>query len=88
VKESVCLDIVPLYFDKIWDSIVKHYFDSEFICTLLMVCKNHYQVLSADDFAKKMLANKPEKKAPEFTSKKKLKMLHLTDMHVDLNYKV
>eukprot|EP00340_Litonotus_pictus_P011302 CAMPEP_0170539930 /NCGR_PEP_ID=MMETSP0209-20121228/104313_1 /TAXON_ID=665100 ORGANISM="Litonotus pictus, Strain P1" /NCGR_SAMPLE_ID=MMETSP0209 /ASSEMBLY_ACC=CAM_ASM_000301 /LENGTH=490 /DNA_ID=CAMNT_0010842137 /DNA_START=739 /DNA_END=2208 /DNA_ORIENTATION=+ len=76
------------YADIIYFSILDHYFDSEFVCTAIGVCSNHYYTLSADDFAREVLKDKPEiVEEPSFSSKKPLKVLQLSDMHIDPKYK-
>lgn len=88
LDETVCHDAIYRYFDVIYDNFLSHYLEPEFICTKAKVCDNHYEALEADEFARNLLKNKPAKKDISSKSKdgKTLKVLHLSDMHVDKYY--
>jgi hypothetical protein len=84
----VCKQAINLYSPTMVDSLVEHYLDAEYICTKTKLCKNaHYVELNADDYAKEVLRDKPNKieaKSDPFSST--LKVLHVTDIHTDLLY--
>lgn len=89
VEYSVCRKAIYLYSPQVYDSILEHYLDAEFICTKTHLCKvAHYIELNVDDYAKKVLEDKPQNK-PAIPNEKapKLKFLHVTDIHTDLLYK-
>lgn len=88
LDQSVCHDVIYRYFDVIYDNLISHYVDPEFICTKAKLCENHYEALEADDFAKNLLKNKPPRKERNSskTDGKTLRVLHLSDMHVDKYY--
>jgi hypothetical protein len=88
VDHSVCKKIINLYAPIVIDSFVEHYLDAEYICSNKLICKfQHYQELEADDYAKKVLADKPDYIKPELDeSTPTFKILHVTDIHTDLLY--
>ena len=86
LDKSVCYGAIYRYGDIIYDALIDHYFDSEFVCTKIGVCDKHYIELDADDFAREVLKGKPQTEVPTFPSEKTLKVLHLADMHIDMFY--
>jgi hypothetical protein len=87
LDHSVCLKAINLYAPTVLDSLVEHYLDAEYICTKAMLCEYaHYYELNADDYAKELLKDKPSKPAILQDSGNFLKILHVTDIHTDLNY--
>jgi hypothetical protein len=92
---SVCRKIVKLYSPEIFDALLDHYFDAEYICTFSKICSNiHFKELNADDYAIRLLKDKPQKKKqiPNLNPKK-MKFVHITDIHFDrfyqeVNYKI
>lgn len=88
MNKEVCFDSINRYGDIVYDSILDHYLDSEFICSLIFVCKNHYVPLNSEDYAREVLKDKPKViDEPSFPSNSTLKILHLSDMHIDVYYK-
>jgi len=89
VDYSICRKAIYLYSPQIYDAILEHYLDAEYICTKSNMCKvSHYIELNPDDYARYLLLDKPENidlKPNE--QAKKLKFLHVTDIHTDLLYK-
>lgn len=85
---SVCKGAIDMYADVVVDALIDHYVDAELVCTQLRVCKKHYTKLRADDYAKEVLKNKPETEQPTFPSSRKLKILHISDTHIDPEYSV
>jgi hypothetical protein len=88
VDLSVCKKIINLYAPIVIDAIVEHYLDAEYICSSKLICKfQHYQELNPDDYANRVLADKPADIRPEVDlSAPTLKVLHVTDIHTDLMY--
>ncbi len=89
VEYRVCRNAIYLYSPEIYDSLLEHYLDAEFICTKTRLCKvSHYIELDPDDYARTLLKDKPETAILIPNEKaKKLKFLHVTDIHTDLLYK-
>jgi hypothetical protein len=97
--EEICTEILEysketcnLYINEygpiIVDSLIDSHFTGEYLCSNKYFCKNlHIEYFNPDDYARKLLADKPKnlpwKKNP---NGKILKLLHLTDMHTDLGY--
>ena len=63
-----------------------HVFDPHLACHKIRLCPKEYSILTLADYAKNVLAGKPNKTQEEPTNKKILKVLHLTDLHPDLFY--
>jgi hypothetical protein len=88
LKSEICSAAINLYSPLILDSLLERYFNAEFLCTNKLVCKySHFQYLNPDDYANYLFKDKPariniepNKNAP------KLKILQVTDMHVDAEY--
>lgn len=69
------------------DALIEHYFDAEYLCSVPIICKyEHFQRLNPDVYAKELLKDKPENKAPVITGNRTLKVLHMSDVHTDLKY--
>jgi hypothetical protein len=86
----VCRKIIKLYSPEIFDALLDHYFDAEYICTYSKICTNiHYKELNADDYARYLLKDKPQKKTQtpnQNLNSKRLKFVHITDIHFDSFY--
>lgn len=87
-KRSVCKGAIDMYADVVVDALIDHYVDAELVCTKIKVCPKHFTKLKADDYAREVLKNKPETQEPTFPSSRKLKILHITDTHIDPEYSV
>jgi hypothetical protein len=81
----------PVFFDSLIDS----YLTGKKLCSNIYFCKNlHIKYLNPDEYARNLLADKPKKKTYEksksnnisLLNNKNIKILHLTDMHTDLDY--
>ena len=94
VKYEVCEGAISLWENKVIDSIIDRYLDHEYICSSRFVCKDaHYVELNPDDYAKKLLEDKPNRTQIEEYHKrnsknlnKTYKVLHITDLHTDFKY--
>lgn len=94
VDKTVCQEAINLYSPVIIDSIIEHYLDAEYICTLTYICRfSHFRELNPDEYARELLKDKPSKEEimtrnakNKIFGQKKLKVLHVTDIHTDLNY--
>lgn len=87
--QTQCGDSMDKYGQIIYESIIDHYLDAEFICTLIRVCDNHYVPLKIEDYAKEVLRDKPKNiDPPSFPSNRTLRVLHLSDIHIDPEYKI
>lgn len=86
----ICRKYIIFYGENVLESLIDHYINGEYICTFTHICKNtHFVTLQADDYAKDLLKDKPTNNSPTIDPLAKTwKVLHVTDIHVDLNYKV
>lgn len=50
------------------------------------MCPKEYTILSADDYAKNILKDKPNKTQEEPTLRKVLNIMHISDLHPDFFY--
>ena len=76
------------------DSFVRKFVDGLSICTLIKVCNDTNEYESIDDFAQRILGDRPE---PNITKKIKnektknaddyIKVIQFTDIHLDMYYK-
>ena len=86
-EKSVCKHAIEMWAPTITDALIEHYLDAEYICTNRLICQfDHYKELNADEYATRLLKDKPEKIKPNITSEKILKILHMSDVHTDLKY--
>ena len=87
LERNVCQKAVDIYAPIITDAIIERYLDAEYLCTNKLICEyNHYQLLNPDDYAREILKDKPNKKLPEISLNKTLKVLHMSDVHTDTLY--
>lgn len=87
LDKSVCGDYVGRYAEAFYTSLISKNLDEDFICSLFELCTYNYEKLNADDFASRILKDKPKTPViPQYPSEKTLKVVHLTDMHVDPMY--
>jgi len=85
---QVCRKAINLYSPVVLDSIIEHYLDAEYICTNKLICKfSHYVELNPDEYARELLKDKPQNFVPNINPNATiLKVLHVTDIHTDLQY--
>jgi hypothetical protein len=89
LNHQICFEYIKAYGDIVMESLVEHYLNAEFICTFTHLCATkHFIKLTGDEYAKKILADKPLNKTMPYidTSAPVWKVLHVTDIHVDLHY--
>jgi sphingomyelin phosphodiesterase len=86
-ETSVCKRAIDMWAPTVIDALIEHYFDAEYLCSVPIICKyEHFQRLNPDVYAKELLKDKPENKAPVITGNRTLKVLHMSDVHTDLKY--
>lgn len=87
-SKAACDTYIQGYAPVIIDSLLDHYSTGEYICSFSIICDYlHVKKLNPDDYAKELLKDKPKKVLPEIPENpKKWKVMHLTDMHTDLEY--
>ena len=60
--------------------------DSELVCGSINFCKKTFHKQTVEEYVREILADNPNIPAPTPSGKKTYKILHLTDVHVDLEY--
>ena len=94
LKYEVCKGSVELWGNTVLDAVIEHYLDYEYICSSRFVCQfSHYLELNPDDYARKLLEDKPNRTEiinyhtkNERNVNKIYKVLHITDLHTDFIY--
>lgn len=84
---SVCSGAVSEMTPIIVKSLVAHYLSADFICPLLSICPQKYQAIDLQALVQQIVASKPQKARDQPTLRKTLKVLHFSDVHIDLLYK-
>jgi hypothetical protein len=91
---KICKAAIDLYSPTVIDALIEHYLNAEYICTKTYMCRNaHFIELEGEDYARKLLKDKPdnifdyETKFIKNSNGKILKFLHVTDIHTDVLYK-
>ena len=91
VDNRVCDGAIDLYDDIVVDSFIRRFLNGDFVCTLLKICNDTTEYESIDDYARRILSDKPETKEREIVPKKSddnyYKVLQVTDIHLDMEYK-
>ena len=90
IEKDVCQGFVKGYLPIVIENIYSKYINDLSFCEKINLCPNTdmKNYLNIDDYAKKILKNKPLKKKekPDLSSQK-WRMLQVTDLHLDLFYK-
>ena len=86
---DVCHGIINHYGDVLISSVIKRYISAEYVCNEIWLCDDEQIIkLSAEEFAKELLKDKPFKtnSTNNSTFDNKMKFLHVSDVHTDLLY--
>lgn len=91
---QVCSGVIDFYESSVINSLIGHYLDAEYICSSKFLCLNsHYVYLDPDDYARRVLEDKPNKKEIQKYHEKNSRkgkanytILHVTDIHTDPLY--
>ena len=86
MNATACDGIVHRYGVDFLNNFLFHFSDKKFMCSYIKLCPA-YTILEIEDYAKKILADKPVNppKAKK-NSGKEFKMLWLADIHMDFEY--
>ena len=74
--------MVPIILTSTW----KHYSDPHLVCSNVKLCSHEYVTRNLDEEINRILKGKEEKEWEEPTGRKKLKVMHISDLHIDLFY--
>lgn len=70
------------------ESVLSHYMDPDWVCPLLGKCPEVYETLDDEEAVQKIIEGKPDRgEWPEIGGKKKIRMVHISDLHIDKMYK-
>ena len=91
MDEDVCAGAIGHYGDIVLDSLIRRGLDSERVCHAIKMCSESIPFIHIDDYAKRVLADKPEIAKENIDVKSltspELKAIQVTDLHLDLEYK-
>jgi sphingomyelin phosphodiesterase len=82
VCKGAVREMVPLILNSAW----MHYSDPHLICSELKMCPQEYTKRNLDADVAKILQGRPDKTWEKPTLRKKLKIMHISDLHIDLFY--
>ena len=92
VDNKVCDGAIDHYDDIVVDSFLRRFLNGDYVCTLLKICNDTTEYDTIDDYARRILSDKPETKEREVVPKKSddnyYKVLQVTDIHLDMEYEV
>jgi sphingomyelin phosphodiesterase len=91
LDDRVCDGAIDHYDDIVVDAFLRRFLNGDFVCTLVKICNDTTEYDTIDDYARRILADKPETKEREVVPKKSeddyYKVLQVTDIHLDMEYK-
>eukprot|EP00331_Platyophrya_macrostoma_P015218 CAMPEP_0176467452 /NCGR_PEP_ID=MMETSP0127-20121128/38469_1 /TAXON_ID=938130 /ORGANISM="Platyophrya macrostoma, Strain WH" /LENGTH=281 /DNA_ID=CAMNT_0017860759 /DNA_START=388 /DNA_END=1230 /DNA_ORIENTATION=+ len=67
-------------------SLAKHYLSPTRICPEIYLCNDYYKSLDLQAAINETLKDKPKRDDPKPTGRETIKMLHISDVHVDFDY--
>ena len=89
-SNKVCDASLEQYKHIVLNSVIRRFLDGEYICSLIKICNDTTEYETIDDYAKKILADKPPTKEREIVKRKSddnyYKVLQVTDIHLDMEY--
>ena len=91
IDNKVCDGAINLYKDVVLDSFIKRFINGDYLCSLVKICEDTTEYESVEDFAERILKDKPEIKEKEIIKTKNdndyYKVVQVTDIHLDMEYK-
>ena len=91
LDNRVCDGAVDRYKEILVDAVLKRFLNGDYFCSLLKICTDTTDYETIDDYAKKILGDKPETIEREVVPRKNeeeyYKVLQVTDIHLDMEYK-
>jgi len=66
--------------------MAKHVFRPHYTCGRLGYCAKDYKVLNRTEYIQSVIADKPKKEYPIPSKTQTYKALHISDIHLDLDY--
>jgi len=87
LNKTVCVGAITSFGEIALPAVLNRTFDAGFVCEKFSLCPRSY-VESTMLYAEEILKDKPPTNIPVPTKKSSYKILHLTDPHIDLEYKI
>ena len=91
IDNKVCDGAIEHYKDIVIDSVIKRFVNGDYLCSLISICQDTTDYETIEDFAERILKNKPETKPKEIIKTKNdddyYKVVQVTDIHLDMEYK-
>ena len=91
LDNKVCDGAIDHYKDVVLDSFIRRFINGDYICSLVNICNDTTEYESIEDFAHRILTNKPQVKEKEIMKRKNdddyYKVIQVTDIHLDMEYK-
>ena len=91
VDNRVCDGAINHYKDIVIDSFIRRFINGDYLCSLAKICEDTNEYESIEDFAERILKDKPEIKEKEIIKTKNdddyYKVVQVTDIHLDMEYK-
>ena len=87
---KACQGLADNYIHIVFENIFSRYIDSYYLCEKIDLCpvENPKKIINVDDYADKILSDYEYKQKEKIVGGKTLRMLQMTDIHLDLDYKV
>mmetsp|Transcript_1229 Transcript_1229/g.1109 ORF Transcript_1229/g.1109 Transcript_1229/m.1109 type:complete len:164 (+) Transcript_1229:168-659(+) len=85
-NHTICPEMIDEMADIVVDSYAEHIFRPHYTCGKLGYCAKDYKVLNLTDYINETLYDKPNKTLPTPSGKDTYTILHISDIHLDLNY--
>lgn len=84
----MCEGLIERYSDSIFDNAVRRFFNSTRTCADLQLCENTIEYETIEEYAERVLKNKPEtiKKVVDMKSTDIIKVAQISDIHFDEKY--
>ena len=90
LDNRVCDGAIEHYKDIVVDAFLRRFLDGDYVCTLIKICEDTTEYESIDDYAKRILGDKPAPKEREIVERKNdddyYKVLQVSDIHLDMEY--
>ena len=91
IDDRVCDGAIAHYGDIVVDSFIRRFVNGDYVCSLFKVCNDTTDYESIEDFAERILKDKPEVEKREIVRTKNddnyYKVVQVTDIHLDMLYK-
>lgn len=85
-NQNVCKGAVSEMSDSIINSVWRHYTDPHAVCHKVRLCPKEYKIRNLTEDMDKILKGKLEKEWEKPTMRKTIKVMHISDLHIDLYY--